>query len=342
MTFASKGKGAFMNRSGRAGVAVTAAHEKTTARRGRSRLPVRVTTALAAVLLGAGLAAAFAPAVSAAPPPAPPPAPGVGPAAVATSGTARYVFYTAGDGSVWWKTVGSSAPAVPAGSTGRLLDSPSVIWGGGSTLYVFGRGQGDNDALWNTTCDTTTGTCGPWLSMGGIITSKPGAANINSTYYSVYVRDQYGQVAGRSHGPSGWGAWFTIGGQVLTGTGPAAVGRDTDTYVLVTGTNGQLYINKNGVGGFTLAAGLTTSSSPALINIPDALIGYARGSTDNAGWYHEFLSTTPEWHSLGGTLTSGMGGASWGATEYGYGLGSDSQVIQNTGLTFGVWPPVTP
>jgi hypothetical protein len=146
-------------------------------------------------------------------------------------------------------------------------------------------------------------------------------------------------VWGRDHTSAGWGGWYRTGGALLSGTGPSAA-YHAGRYVLVTGTNRQLYIQQVGVTGFT-AAGGGTNSSPALVNTTNALVGYVRG-TDNALWYHQFLSTTPGWHSLAGNLTTGTGGSSNGATPFGYALGANSQVWQHTDLGSGSWSQVTP
>ena len=149
---------------------------------------------------------------------------------------------------------------------------------------------------------------------------------------------------GRNHVSAGWSAWYRTGGALLPGTGPSAA-YDAGTYVLVVGTNRQLYIQHVGVTGFTAAGGVT-GSSPALAGTNSALVGFARG-TDNALWYHQFLQSSPGWHSLGGVLTTGIGASDFSPTpETGilaeYALGTDSQVWQHTGLSSGSWSKVTP
>jgi len=292
-----------------------------------------------AVSLGTASVAGFAAAASADPPS---PAHGVAPGA-ANAGGINYVFYTATDGTVQIKSL-ATGKYLSAG--GHLISAPSPIvtgvgTGGVATFIIFG--QGTDNQLYYTTCTATSTTIGPcsgaWTSLGGTLTSKPGALDVNSTTYSVYVRGANGAVWGRNHTSSGWGGWFSTGGALLSGTGPSAAYR-AGRYVLVTGINKALYIQEVGVTGFTAAGGLT-SSGPALVNTTNALVGYVRG-TNNALWYHEFLSTTPGWHSLGGSLTTGTGASASGATPYAYVLGTDSQVWQRTDLTSGSWSKVTP
>jgi hypothetical protein len=110
----------------------------------------------------------------------------------------------------------------------------------------------------------------------------------------------------------GWGAWRSLGGNLLTGTGPAAAYVTGDgPYVLAAGTNHGLYLDGPGVTAFNAVGGLT-NSTPALTAIPSAqnqpaaLIGFARG-TDNTGYYHRFIANTPGWHSMGATSPPARG-----------------------------------
>ena len=152
--------------------------------------------------------------------------------------------------------------------------------------------------------------------------------------------DTKGTAWGRDHTEAGWGGWYQTGGALLSGTGPSAAAAPDGIYVLVVGTNKQLYIQQVGVTGFTAAGGQTTST-PALVSTSDSLVGLVRGA-DNALWYHQFLPTTPGWHSLGGTLKTGTGGSASGDTPYAYGIGGNGQVWQHSGLAGGSWSQVTP
>lgn len=295
---------------------------------GIRRLPARV---LLTTLAGASLAAALA-AGSASAATAPAPAPGVAPGA-ALVGSTRMVFYTAGDRSVWMKNLSTGA-YTPAG--GQLVSAPQAM-ADGASVFVFG--QGTDGQLWVNSCNLF-GSCGSWLSLGGDITSKPAAVfyGPSPADYSVYARGSDGSLWGRNHTTAGWGGWYDIGGNLLAGTGPAASFID-GTYVLVVGTNHELYIEGPGVTGFNPAGGSTTSTPaltalPAAQGQPAALVGFARG-TDNAGYYHRFLSTSPGWHSMGGSLTSGL--AAFTQIEatipmtYTFGLGTDNQIYDNAG-----------
>jgi hypothetical protein len=286
-----------------------------------------------AALAGAGAAAVLAPVLAAGPASAqtaPPPAAGLTPAVAAVGSSAHYVFWTAADGSVWMHDVGTGVNT-PAG--GRLVSGPAAITSGNSVLLF---GQGTDDQLWYNSCNTS-GSCGSWLPLGGTITSTPGAVvqGTNAADFSVYARGTNGAVWGRNHTASGWGGWYSAGGNLLPGTGPAA-GYVDGTYVLATGIDRHLYIAKVGATGFSPAGG-STSASPALISMSSALIGFARG-TDNVAYYHRFLSSSPGWHSMGGRFSSGLSAVTWTVGSVTVGLGTDGQVYEENGS----WNPYPP
>jgi hypothetical protein len=304
---------------------------------------------LAGVAAAVPLTVAFGvgPAVAAVTASAPSPAAGIAPAAVNVEGTG-YVFYTAAGGTAEVKSLASGGQYASLG--GRLVGAPSAVvtaagHEGLAAFTIFGRGT--DNALWYTTCTaegpTVTDCTGSWASLGGVLSSAPGAVD-----GQVYVRGTDGALWDRDQTSTGWSAWSRIGGALRPATAPsAAVTFDGNSWVLVVGTNRQLYIHEVGKTGFT-AVGGTTGSTPALIATFSALVAFARG-TDNALWYHEFLSTTPGWHSLGGDLRSGVGAFDYSPTpEAGfdtqgeYGLGTDGQVWQHTDLDSGSWSAVTP
>jgi hypothetical protein len=297
-----------------------------------------VSAVIMAASLGTACVAGFAAAAANRPAPPPPPARGVAPGAANAAGT-NFVFYTGSNGAVQMKSLARGGRYASAG--GRLLSAPSAIVTGRGSFVVFG--QGTNNQLFYTTCMATsrkTSRCsGSWTSLGGIISSQPGAVEVSGNTYSVYARGANGAVWGRDHTSRGWYGWYTTGGALRGGTGPSAA-YSAGRYVLVTGTNQQLYIQRVGLTGFAAVGGIT-ASGPGLVNTASGLVGYARG-TNNALWYHKFLASTPGWRSLGGVLTTGIGASAFGVTPYAYALGTDSQVWQRTGLIVGSWSKVTP
>jgi hypothetical protein len=288
-----------------------------------------------AALMSIGLAAGFATAASAAT--APNPAAGVAPGATSIS-TTNYVFYTASDGSVWQKVAGSTNAATGAG--GILVAAPSPIYNSATgNIMVFG--EGTDHALWVTNC-TPGSFCSPWVSLGGVLSSKPGAvqSGTTATSQSVYVRGSDGTMWGRDNTATGWGPWHFVNGRLLSGTGPSATFDGTNQQVLAVGTDHQLYLLRVGGPGFAPAGG-RTNSSPA-ITLSTALVGYARGAdTASAGWF-ENLTTLAGWNTLGGFLTSGFGATAANSVAFGYALGGDGQVWQNRATDPAQWSTVTP
>jgi hypothetical protein len=307
--------------------------------------------AAAAALAGAGLAtvlaAGGASAALAAPAAvSPPPVETITPASTVV-GQTSVIFYVGGNGSVYMNQVNGANAGLTTPVGGHVTAAPSAI-APGSSAIVFGRGT--NDQLYVNTC-ALSGSCTGWASLGGTITSKPGAVfqGPNVADYSVYARGGDGAVWGRSHTTAGWGAWHPLGGKLLTGTGPSAAYLN-GTYVLVVGTNSEVFIAEAGVTGFTATGGLT-DYSPALTVIPDttpvsaahppALVGFARGF-GNSAYYHRFLSTSPGWHSMGGQFLSGLSadtfyGSTVPTTDT-YGIGIDGRIYQSRQS----WPSYPP
>ena len=292
-----------------------------------------------AAILAAGATAGMASSASAATAPAP--AAGVAPAATTAAGD-RIVGYEAGNGTVWLHNLSTGA-VTSAG--GDVISSPGLM-AIGSGVLVFG--QGTDHRLWLNTC-FASGSCGGWQSLGGNLTSSPAASFSGPTTndYRAYARGTDGALWYRTHSSSGWGAWHSLGGQLLAGTGPAAAYVTLDgPYTLVTGTNHELYVEGPGFTPFAPAGG-QTSSTPGLAAIPaaqgqpDALIGFERG-TDNTGHYHRFISTTPGWHSMGGQLSTGVAASSQVVaiipTTYTYALGTDNRLYEATAS----WAAPTP
>jgi hypothetical protein len=294
----------------------------------RARRLAAGVTALVASLGVAGLAIIPATTASAAPPP---PAKGIDPG-VSAAASGVSLFYTAAGGTVWTASAGGTPGTATQVSNGKVAGAVSAITAGTSTI-VFGTGSGG--AVWTAT--RTNGKWSSWASIGGNVTSKPGAVfqGPNVADYAVFARAPSGAVWGRDHTSAGWGPWHNDGGNLLAGTGPAAAAI-SGTYLLVVGTNHQLYISHAGVSGFVAAGGLT-NASPGLTSVPGALVGFVRG-TNNVAYYHKFLSTTPGWHAMGGVFGSGLAAAALGTTTYTFGLSSGTGAYRATG-SWATYPP---
>ena len=315
---------------------------ETTSRQPRHRWRTRALLATAAgaglaTVLVTGAASAGAATTAATAGAAPAPSPYFTPGGVYV-GNSLVMAYTVSNHTVQVKDLANGASFNVGGDiTNALSLAPS-----GSNMLIFG--QGVNGALWYKQC-TLAGSCSGWVSLGGAVTSRPGAVfqGPNVADYSVYARGTNGAVWGRSHTTAGWGAWHSLGGNLLVGTGPAAADLN-GTYVLVAGTNRQLYLSHVGVTGFSAVGGLTTAdpglaATAAPSGGQAALVGVARG-TDSHGYYHRFLSNSPGWHAMGGTFNSGLtvAGLAGTTTTTTFGVGSDNQIYAGT-QSWATYPP---
>jgi hypothetical protein len=253
-------------------------------------------------------------------------------------GNELFMAYTGSDHTVQVKNLASG---VTFNVGGNVISAPSLATDGTGRVLIFGRGS--DSALWYKSC-TETGTCSAWVSLGGTVTAKPGAVYTTAGDYNVYARGGNGAVWFRSHTASGWGPWRSFGGNVLAGTGPAAAETSSGPYVLVAGTNKQLYIAGPGVVPFSPAGGQSTASpglayTAAPSGGQPALVGVATG-TNHVGYYHRFLSNSPGWHSMGGNFNSGLtvAGLTGTTTTTTLGLGSNNQVYAGT-QSWATYPP---
>src|ERR1700761_8082633 len=288
---------------------------------------------LAAVVASAGVVslAAIIPATAASAAPTPP-APGISPSVAETSTGVANLFYTATDGTVWTSTINGTPGTATQINTGKVASAPAAIVAG-SSLIVFAVGNGG--AMF--TASKTNGKWSGWTSLGGVLNASPGAAfeGPNAADYAVFGRGSDGAVWARDHTSAGWGSWHSDGGKLLAGTGPAAAA-NSGVYLLVVGTNKQLYVAKAGLTGFSGVGGLSTAT-PGLASIPGAVVGFVRG-TNNVAYYHKFLATTPGWHAMGGLFSSGLGAAAAGTGTYTVGQGTNGQVYRATG-SWSTYPP---
>ena len=273
------------------------------------------------------------------------PAPGVTPAVITTS-TEAFLFYTGTDGSVSTTDAYPTGPQASLNLGGHLISAPTAIWTGSTNNDVIVFGQGTDNQLWAR--ETTSYPYGwsAWQPLGGAITSKPGAADVDGTTYSVFARGADGAVWERDHSASAWGPWHSLGGQVLAGTGPAAAYTAAygQTWAAVTGTDlGIWYLNLSGnipQSGWASVGGRTNSGPGLTAPAGGTLAAFARG-TDNAGFYNEITGGARGWHSIGGRLTSGLAAAGPDASGQTYvtGLGSNGDLYYTNGAfpQFGAW-----
>jgi hypothetical protein len=302
----------------------------------------RAMTVLLAMLAGGSLLAGLAagpPASAAAASPGP--APGVTMSAAARSASTVYLAYTATNRAVYVRNAAQPGQAAIA-LGGRLIGGPAAVvvpagvLSPGAALAVFGRGT--NNALWWR--HQTASGWSNWQSLGGILTSAPGAAADMTDQFgrlNVFARGTNGVIWYRVFGAGKWGPWTSLGGAVMAGTGPGAGNglfaiANPDRHVSVFGRVGTEY-------GYTDFGGLTTATPGITGTAPgqSPVEVFARG-LNNALWYRTSMlpiAPTGPWTSLGGRLTSGVTATTVpGGKTYVFVLGTDN----NIWMRMGTWP----
>jgi len=140
-----------------------------------------------------------------------------------------------------------------------------------------------------------------------------------------------------------WGAWTSLGGQILAGTSPAACSPgsgQTDWFVV--GTNHQLYYTSTGGSSWTSLGGNLTSSPAATSPTTGVIDVFARGTNGALYTKHFSGGSWGAWTSLGGQIPAGTSPAacSWGASrEDVFVEGTNGALYQNTwnGTSWSGW-----
>jgi glycosyl hydrolase family 18 (putative chitinase) len=193
--------------------------------------------------------------------------------------------------------------------------------------------------LWNLLAAKFTTTTA-WKSLGGTLTSGPGASAWSASRADVFVRGAGDALYQNTWNGTGWTGWSGLGGTITSD--PAAVSWSPNRIdVFARGTDNSLYHRSGdgsrwsaweGLGG-TLSAGPDVSSWTA-----GRLDVFVRGS--NNGLFHKSWSGTAwsGWDNLGGTLASSPAAVSWGLDRIDvFVRGSDGGLYHR--LFDGAWHP---
>jgi hypothetical protein len=175
-------------------------------------------------------------------------------------------------------------------------------------------------------CMLPSNSGGGWTSIGGSATSSPTATIpygvSDNLAIDVFVRGTDGAIwykTTANNNGTAWSGWMSLGGQIASGTGPAACSWSAGRLdVFVEGTNGALWHKWTTNSGATWSGweslGGKLTASPAAtwwVGGPTnhSIQVFARGS-DGAVWQKYWNgSAWSSWHSLGGQLASGTGPA---------------------------------
>ena len=332
------------------------------ARRLRWQVAVPVLAAVAVMASATGAAQAAGPAgpgaagVQAAPVL---PLAGATPAVAATGdSSAPFVFaYTGSDKHAYEGPL--AAPASAENLGGTLVGGPGLAFvpasaGGPRVTGPWVRGV--DNRLWGFK-GFASGGSPRWSdlgSLGGGLTSRPGVtAGILPSVFGgsgpaidAVTRANNGTVWDWMNFsvPELTGLWYVMGGEVLAGSGPAAVNVGGTEYMLAIGTSGSVWVKSRSTGDGRVASdwvslgGRASGDVGAASPAPGVGVVFVRG-LDNAVWYNEFAGTTagvtPGWHSLGGQPTSGVGaGSAPGGSTAVLVLGPNGRIYLRTGT----WP----
>jgi Uncharacterized protein conserved in bacteria (DUF2334) len=237
-----------------------------------------------------------------------------------------YKHYQAGSGWSGWETLGgvlTSDPAAVSQSAGKIdvavRGSDGALWtrsttnggsswsgwskiggqllaGTGPAAYAWGDTRlgwmvtGTDKALWHMWKDSS-GTHS-WQSLGGVLTSSPGATSSASGAIDVFVRGNDNALWQRGYSNNAWGGWAALSGQLASGTGPAACSWGAGRLdVFVQGTEGALW-HKWAAGGWSAwePLGGKLTSSPAAAGSGGNRIDVSVRGTDSALWWKSYLT----------------------------------------------------
>jgi hypothetical protein len=209
-----------------------------------------------------------------------------------------------------------------------VASAPSACEFDSSNIYLFAKGT--DNALWMK--QWTLQSWSAWKSLGGVLTSDPAAVSRRVGVIDVFVRGTDGALWTRAttDGGTSWSNWSKIGGQLLSGTGPAAYAwGDARIGWVVTGTDSKLWHmwrDSAGTHSWQSLGGVLTASPAATSPTSGVIDVYGRGS-DSALWQREYASNAwSGWTPLGGQLASGTGPAacSWSGRLDVFVQGTDS------------------
>ena len=163
-----------------------------------------------------------------------------------------------------------------------------------------------------------------WESLGGILTSGPGASSWSSGRLDVFVRGTDSAMWHKWY-ENGWSDWESLGGTLTSS--PGAVSWDQGHIdVFVRGTDSALWHKwyENGWSDWESLGG-TLISSPAASSWALGRLDVFASGTDSAMWHKWYENGWSDWESLGDTLISAPAAISWGPDRIDcFGAGTDS------------------
>jgi hypothetical protein len=193
------------------------------------------------------------------------------------------------DGGATWSTNWGNIGGQALDGTGPAASR----WGSdGYAIFVTGTNHQVYLKSW-----TSTGGWVDWRSIGGYVTSSPGAARGDALHVEVLARGSNGNCYLTSTGNGGttWTGWMNFGGVLLAGTGPGIIW----VTAFVTGTNHQLYwyvISSS----WTPLGGYLTSGPGVAQRSSTAWDVFVRGKDGSIYWMAFFDNDWHDWIRLSG------------------------------------------
>ncbi len=210
------------------------------------------------------------------------------PAAVSRPNGKIDVFVRATDNALWTRATTNGGTSWSGWSKigGQLLGGTSpaaYAWGDTRIGWMV---TGTDNAVWHMWKDSA-GTHG-WQSLGGPLTSSPAATSPMSGVIDVFGRVSNGVAYQREYSNNAWSSsWTSIGGQIASGTGPAACSWGSGRLdVFVQGLDGTIWHRSyNGAWSDWQSIGGAASSSPAATSRSSGTIDvFVRGSGGDVMW----------------------------------------------------------
>ena len=169
------------------------------------------------------------------------------PCAVSRSSGVMDVYVRGNDGAVWlrachsgtwdnWYNLGGLvAPGTAPAASG---------WSGREDVFA----KGMDGIMYQKTWTPASGW-GSWTRVGGQLTSSPAAVSRGTGLIEVHARGTDAADWYTSYYNGAWHPWISLGGQIASGTGPAAGAWDVNSFaphppgegVFVAGTDGAMY-----------------------------------------------------------------------------------------------------
>jgi hypothetical protein len=179
-----------------------------------------------------------------------------------------------------------------------------------------------------------------WESLGGVVTSGPGASSWSWGRLDVFARGGNNALYHKWYNGS-WSAWESLGGSILSA--PAAVSWGTNRIdVFALGTNTALFHKWfDGEWHDWESLGGQLTSAPAVASWGNRRLDvFARGAGDVLMYKYFDGQKWQDWRSLGMTIASAPAAVSWGSGRIDVFARGANNELRHTYYANGQWRPM--